>query len=256
MVLIGQLVVGVVYEINNLIGYVYFNLGSLQEYLCSLFIVIEVYECVLCVLDLKVLILEIDDICDCLDIDFISCDLLQLMVELCEGIEWVICIVCDLKDFLYFGCDELWKLVDLYVGLELIINIIWNEFKYKVILVCEFGQLFLVECLLLELNQVYMNLLFNVGYVIVECGMIMVCIGVDGDYVWVEFEDIGGGILLELCQCIFDLFFIIKLVGSGIGLGLLIFYSIINKYYGCIDLDSMFGVGLCFCVVLLVKQLC
>src|SRR5690554_4756563 len=41
---IGQLAAGVAHEINNPIGYVHSNLGSLQEYLSSLFALIDVYE--------------------------------------------------------------------------------------------------------------------------------------------------------------------------------------------------------------------
>lgn len=254
MASIGQLAAGVAHEINNPIGYVHSNLGSLQEYLRSLFTVIEAYERALRAPDPKQLIPEIDDIRDRLDIDFISRDLPQLMAESREGIERVTRIVRDLKDFSYSGRDESWKLVDLHAGLESTINIIWNELKYKVTLHREFGQLPLVECLPSELNQVYMNLLLNAGHAIAERGTITVRTGVDGDHAWVEFEDTGGGISPELRQRIFDPFFTTKPVGSGTGLGLSISYSIINKHNGRIDLDSTPGVGSRFRVVLPIKQ--
>lgn len=251
---IGQLAAGVAHEINNPIGYVHSNLGSLQEYLRSLFTVIEAYERALRAPDPKALIPEIDDIRNRFDIDFISRDLPQLMAESREGIERVTRIVRDLKDFSYSGRDESWKLVDLHSGLESTINIIWNELKYKVTLQREFGQLPLVECLPSELNQVYMNLLLNAGHAIAERGTITVRTGVDGDHVWVEFEDTGGGISPELRQRIFDPFFTTKPVGSGTGLGLSISYSIVNKHHGRIDLDSTPGVGSRFRLVLPIKQ--
>ena len=254
MASIGQLAAGVAHEINNPIGYVHSNLGSLQEYLRSLFTVIEAYERALRAPDPKTLIPEIDDIRHRLDIDFISRDLPQLMAESREGIERVTRIVRDLKDFSYSGRDESWKLVDLHSGLESTINIIWNELKYKVELHREFGQLPLVECLPSELNQVYMNLLLNAGHAIADRGVITVRTGVDGEHAWVEFEDSGGGISPELRQRIFDPFFTTKPVGSGTGLGLSISYSIINKHNGRIDLDSTPGVGSTFRVVLPIKQ--
>ena len=254
MASIGQLAAGVAHEINNPIGYVHSNLGSLQEYLRSLFTVIEAYERALRAPDPKTLIPEIDDIRDRLDIDFISRDLPQLMAESREGIERVTRIVRDLKDFSYSGRDESWKLVDLHSGLESTINIIWNELKYKVELHREFGPLPLVECLPSELNQVYMNLLLNAGHAIAERGVITVRTGVDGEHVWVEFQDSGGGISPELRQRIFDPFFTTKPVGSGTGLGLSISYSIINKHNGRIDLDSTPGVGSTFRIVLPIKQ--
>ncbi len=254
MASIGQLAAGVAHEINNPIGYVHSNLGSLQEYLRSLFTVIEAYERALRAPDPKALIPEIDDIRDRLDIDFISRDLPQLMAESREGIERVTRIVRDLKDFSYSGRDESWKLVDLHAGLESTINIIWNELKYKVTLERRYGELPMIECLPSELNQVYMNLLLNAGHAIADRGNIVVSTGVSGDEVWVEFKDNGSGISPELRQRIFDPFFTTKPVGSGTGLGLSISYGIINKHHGRIDLESTVGEGSCFRIVLPTRQ--
>jgi len=254
MASIGQLAAGVAHEINNPIGYVHSNLGSLQEYLRSLFTVIEAYERALRAPDPKSQIPEIDDIRDRLDIDFISRDLPQLMAESREGIERVTRIVRDLKDFSYSGRDESWKLVDLHSGLESTINIIWNELKYKVTLERRYGELPMIECLPSELNQVYMNLLLNAGHAIAERGHIIVTTGVEGDEVWVEFQDDGAGISPELRQRIFDPFFTTKPVGSGTGLGLSISYGIINKHHGRIDLESTVGEGSRFRVVLPIRQ--
>ncbi|KRG64343.1 histidine kinase [Stenotrophomonas humi] len=254
MASIGQLAAGVAHEINNPIGYVHSNLGSLQEYLRSLFTVIESYERALRAPDPKALIHEIDDIRSRLDIDFISRDLPQLMAESREGIERVTRIVRDLKDFSYSGRDESWKLVDLHAGLESTINIIWNELKYKVTLERRYSELPMIECLPSELNQVYMNLLLNAGHAIADRGNIVVSTGVDGDEVWVEFQDDGAGISADLRQRIFDPFFTTKPVGSGTGLGLSISYGIINKHHGRIDLESTVGEGSRFRVVLPIRQ--
>ncbi len=254
MASIGQLAAGVAHEINNPIGYVHSNLGSLQEYLRSLFTVIEAYERALRAPDPKALIPEIDDIRDRLDIDFISRDLPQLMAESREGIERVTRIVRDLKDFSYSGRDESWKLADLRAGLDSTINIIWNELKYKVTLERRYGELPLVECLPSELNQVYMNMLLNAGHAIAERGTIIVSTGVEGEEVWIEFQDNGAGISPELRQRIFDPFFTTKPVGSGTGLGLSISYGIVNKHHGRIELDSAVGEGSRFRIVLPIRQ--
>ena len=254
MASIGQLAAGVAHEINNPIGYVHSNLGSLQEYLRSLFTLIEAYERALRAPDPKALISEIDDIRDRFDIDFISRDLPQLMAESREGIERVTRIVRDLKDFSYSDRSESWKLVDLHAGLESTINIIWNELKYKVTLERRYGELPLVECLPSELNQVYMNLLLNAGHSIEERGTIIVSTGQEDDHVWIEFRDSGAGIAPDLLQRIFDPFFTTKPVGSGTGLGLSISYGIINKHHGRIDVTSVVGEGSCFRIVLPVRQ--
>lgn len=254
MASIGQLAAGVAHEINNPIGYVHSNLGSLQEYLRSLFTVIEAYERALRAPDPKALIPEIDDIRQRFDIDFISRDLPQLMAESREGIERVTRIVRDLKDFSYSDRSESWKLVDLHAGLESTINIIWNELKYKVTLERRYGELPMIECLPSELNQVYMNMLLNAGHAIAERGTITVSTGGGADHVWVEFADTGSGISPELRQRIFDPFFTTKPVGSGTGLGLSISYGIVNKHHGRIELDSAPGEGSRFRIVLPIRQ--
>jgi len=254
MASIGQLAAGVAHEINNPIGYVHSNLGSLQEYLRSLFTLIEAYERALRAPDPKALLSEIDDIRTRFDIDFISRDLPQLMAESREGIERVTRIVRDLKDFSYFDRAESWKLVDLHAGLDSTINIIWNELKYKVTLQRNYGELPLVECLPSELNQVYMNLLLNAGQSISERGTIEISTGQEGDQVWIEFKDSGAGIAPDLLQRIFDPFFTTKPVGSGTGLGLSISYGIINKHHGRIDVTSVLGQGACFRIVIPTRQ--
>ncbi|CAD0338104.1 MULTISPECIES: ATP-binding protein [Xanthomonas] len=258
MASIGQLAAGVAHEINNPIGYVHSNLGSLQEYLRSLFTLIEAYERALQAPDPKALIPEIDEIRNRADIDFISRDLPQLMAESREGIERVTRIVRDLKDFSYSDRSESWKMVDLHAGLESTINIIWNELKYKVTLERNYAELPLVECLPSELNQVYMNMLLNAGQAIVERGTIIVTTGresTDGtEQVWIQFQDTGAGIAPDLMQRIFDPFFTTKPVGSGTGLGLSISYGIINKHHGRIDVESTPGQGASFRIVLPVRQ--
>ncbi len=254
MASIGQLAAGVAHEINNPIGYVHSNLGSLQEYLRSLFTVIEAYERALHAPDPKLMVPEIEEIRGRLDIDFISRDLPQLLAESREGIERVTRIVRDLKDFSYSGRGDSMRRVDIHTGLESTINIIWNELKYKVTLERRYAELPLVECLPSELNQVWMNLLLNAGHAIGERGNIVVATGQEGDMVWVEFRDSGNGIPAEVLKRIFDPFFTTKPVGSGTGLGLSISYSIVNKHHGRIDVDSAPGQGSAFRVWLPVAQ--
>lgn len=254
MASIGQLAAGVAHEINNPIGYVHSNLGSLQEYLRSLFTVIEAYERALHAPDPKQMLPEIEEIRGRLDIDFITRDLPQLLAESREGIERVTRIVRDLKDFSYSGRGDSWRRVDLHAGLESTINIIWNELKYKVTLERRYAELPLIECLPSELNQVWMNLLLNAGHAIGERGSIVVSTGQEQDMAWVEFRDSGPGIAPDVLKRVFDPFFTTKPVGSGTGLGLSISYSIINKHHGRIDVDSVPGEGSAFRVWLPVNQ--
>ena len=255
MASIGQLAAGVAHEINNPIGYVHSNLGTLQAYLRSLFTLIDLYERALASAQPTTFVPEIQDLRQREDFDFIARDLPQLMAESREGIERVTRIVRDLKDFSHLDRSDVWKKVDLHAGLESTINIIWNELKYKVTLERGYGELPLVECLPSELNQVYMNLLLNAGQAISERGTITVTSGCEGaSHVWIAIQDNGIGISSAHLPRIFDPFFTTKPVGRGTGLGLAISYRIVDKHHGRIDVQSQPGQGSRFRVVLPIEQ--
>lgn len=251
---IGQLAAGVAHEINNPIGYVHSNLGSLQEYVGNLFALIDVYERAIRAPDPHAMRSEIDATRERLDVDFISRDLPQLLTESRQGIERVTGIVRDLRDFSRSDREHAWRLADLHAGLDSTINIVWNELRYKATLEKQYGTLPMVECLQSELNQVFMNLLLNAGQAIDGEGVITVRTGHDPGQVWVEIGDTGSGIPPEVLQRIFDPFFTTKAVGKGTGLGLSISYGIVAKHHGRIEVDSSPQIGSRFRVILPVRQ--
>ena len=251
---IGQLAAGVAHEINNPIGYVHSNLGSLQEYVGNLFALIDVYERALRSADPHAMRSEIDATRERLDVDFISRDLPQLLTESRQGIERVTGIVRDLRDFSRSDREHAWRLADLHAGLDSTINIVWNELRYKAKLEKHYGTLPMIECLQSELNQVFMNLLLNAGQAIDGEGVITVRTGHDPGQVWVEIGDTGSGIAPEMLQRIFDPFFTTKAVGKGTGLGLSISYGIVAKHHGRIEVDSAPQAGSRFRVILPVRQ--
>ncbi len=254
MASIGQLAAGVAHEINNPIGYVHSNLGSLQEYLHSLFQLIEAYERALRAPDPRAMLPELEDIRKRCDFEFIRVDLPQLMAESRQGIERVTQIVRNLKEFSYSDRDQSWRSADLHAGLESTINIVWNELKYKVTLERHYGKLPPVQCRLSELNQVFMNMLLNASQAIEDRGTITISTGVEGEEVWVQFEDTGEGMPEDVQQNIFDPFFTTKPVGSGTGLGLSISYGIVKSHNGRIDVSSTHGLGSCFRITLPIRQ--
>lgn len=48
----------------------------------------------------------------------------------------------------------------------------------------------------------------------------------EGCYVWLMVSDMGSGMVLEILKWIFELFFMMKGLGEGIGLGFLVVYGI------------------------------
>ena len=255
MASIGQLAAGVAHEINNPIGYVYSNLGTLEKYVQDTFSMIDLYEQAEGAISDDTVRARLKAAREKLDIGFLKEDLGALMSESKDGITRVKKIVQNLKDFSHVDSSDEWHFADLYKGLDSTLNIVHNEIKYKANVVREYGDLPEVECLPSQLNQVFMNLLVNAAHAIEERGTITVRTGRQGDEVWVEVADTGKGIAPEHLKKIFDPFFTTKPVGKGTGLGLSLSYGIVQKHHGRIEVQSEVGKGTTFRVWLPHRQL-
>ena len=251
MASIGQLAAGVAHEINNPIGYVHSNLGSLEGYVEDIFRMLEVYAGVeRDHAEQAGMFAEAKAMREKLDIDFLKDDVHALLAETREGIGRVKKIVQDLKDFSRTGAEDEWQWADLHKGLDSTLNIVNNEIKYKARVVREYGTLPEIECLPSQLNQVFMNLLVNAAHAIDQQGTITVRSGADAASLWVEVSDTGSGIAPENLKRIFEPFFTTKPVGKGTGLGLSLSYSIVQKHGGRLEVDSEPGRGTTFRVTL------
>lgn len=254
MASIGQLAAGVAHEINNPIGYVHSNLGTLQEYVEGLLGMLEAHERALAAGDLVAARAGTQALRERLDLDFIINDVPKLLSESREGIERVCKIVQDLKEFSHAGHNEPMRLADLRRGLESTINIVWNDLKYKVRLEKHYGELPPVECRISEINQVLLNLLLNAGQAIEESGTITIATGTEGGEAWISIADSGCGIPAETLTRIFDPFYTTKPIGRGTGIGLAVAYGIITRHHGRIEVRSRVGAGSIFRVVLPIRQ--
>lgn len=255
MAAIGQLAAGVAHEINNPIGYINSNLGTLKHYVEDLLELTELYQVSESSLDKKhpELTGHIQNIKDRIDLEYIKEDLPNLVRESQEGAERVRRIVQDLKEFSHVDEAE-WQWADLHKGLDSTLNIVHNELKYKAEIQKAYGELPRVECIASQLNQVFMNLLVNAAHAIEKQGVISLRTGCDGDNVWIAIEDTGTGIPADKLTRIFEPFYTSKPVGVGTGLGLSLSYSIIKKHHGRIDVTSEVGRGSCFTIHLPVKH--
>jgi len=252
---IGQLAAGVAHEINNPIGFIFSNFGTLERYLDDLFQMLSAYEQAEPALAGTPVGAQLKALREKVELEFLKEDIPSLMNESKDGITRVRNIVQNLKDFSRVDTSQEWVLADLHHGISSTLNIVNNEIKYKADVVKEYGEIPDIECLPSELNQVFMNLLVNAAHSIqAERGMITIRTGTEGDTVWVDVEDNGGGIAKENLGRIFDPFFTTKAVGKGTGLGLSLSYGIVKKHFGQIDVFSEIGVGTRFRVTLPVQH--
>lgn len=245
---IGQLAAGVAHEINNPIGYVQSNLGTLDRYLENLFAIIAAHEAA----DTGKSDREtVNQLRNLLEFDYLKEDVPVLLSEFREGVGRVRKIVQDLRDFSRVDQTQDWQLTDLHQCLESTLNIASNDIKYKADVHREYGELPQIRCLPSQLNQVFLNLLVNASQAIdSKRGTITIRTGRADEQVWVEIADNGCGIPEDIRHRIFDPFFTTKPVGKGTGLGLSLSYGIIKKHHGQIDIASTPGQGTTFRITL------
>ena len=254
MASIGQLAAGVAHELNNPIGFVHSNLGTLDGYLHDLLAIIEAYEHLIVNQPESAELTALHRRLEECDFAFLKGDIFNLVSESKDGLGRVRKIVQDLKSFSRVGEQE-WQEADLHQGLDSTLNIVWNELKYKCQVVKEYGDIPPVHCLISQLNQVFMNLLVNAGHAIERQGTITIRTRRHGDdAVCVEVADTGSGIAAENLTRIFDPFFTTKPVGQGTGLGLSLSYNIVRRHHGRIEVDSTPGQGTTFRIILPLRQ--
>ncbi len=239
MASIGQLAAGVAHEINNPVGFVHSNLGTLKKYSTQLLTLLE--HC-------RTGQAKEADFQQA-DYDYLKGDISDLIDESLDGLQRVRKIVGDLKDFSRIDHAEM-AAADLNAGIKSTLNVVWNELKYKAEVVLELGDIPPVNCMAAQINQVLMNLLVNAAQAISEHGKITVRSGQGDKTVWIEVEDNGCGMPAEVLAHIFEPFYTTKPVGKGTGLGLSLSYDIIHKHGGQIEVRSQPGQGTCFRIVL------
>jgi signal transduction histidine kinase len=252
---IGQIAAGVAHEINNPIGYVLSNLGTLGSYLPRLFELCDAYIAAESAGEATgEMLMRARGIREKMKFDYVRTDTGALMTESLEGIQRVKNIVQDLKNFSRGAVDEAWERIDLHEALDRMLNIARSEIKYKVKIETDYGDLPRVECQPSRLHQVFLNLLVNAAQAIEVSGTIRISTGCSASDVWVCFEDTGCGIPGDQLNRIFDPFFTTKEVGEGTGLGLSVSYAIVHRHGGRIDVESEVGKGSRFTVRLPIKR--
>ncbi|NUO53072.1 MAG: PAS domain-containing protein [Polyangiaceae bacterium] len=230
LVALGRMAAGVAHEINNPLAYVQANLQFAAEELERL---------------------------QSADIETVALSLsesLAALREASEGADRVRAIVRDLR-----GLSQLdpgpRRPTALTAVVETALKLAGSEIKSRGLLTRSFGPVPPVLAHEPRLVQVFLNLLLNAAYALdgrqQEAPEIRIAIGTDPTgRAFVEIVDTGTGIRDADLPRLFDPFFTTRAPGEGLGLGLSVCHQIISALGGRIDVESRFGVGSTFRVIL------
>ncbi len=248
MAAVGQLAAGVAHEINNPIGFVSSNLGSLSGYVEHMLTLLAAYEKIRPGMPAS-LRAGIDSLPAHAELAYIREDAPELLRESKEGLARVKRIVNDLRDFTRMDTADRAP-TDIHAVLDSALQVVGNELKYKAEVVKAYAALPPVVCNAAQLGQVFVNLLVNAAQAIEGHGTITLCTGTAAQAVWIDISDTGAGMAPEIQQRIFEPFYTTKPVGQGTGLGLSITWDIVKRHGGSLEVQSSPGQGTRFRITL------
>ena len=242
---LGQLAAGVAHEINNPIGFVMSNIGTLKEYTTVIANYLSLANRLVASSDSEIAnsMREMDNQ---ENFDYLMGDIKDIISDCDDGLIRIKDIVANLKSFSRLDKKEQ-SLFDINSCIEGVIKVVWNELKYKV----ELKRVFSPDIPLVkghegQIGQVIMNILINAAHAIEVSGEIVIETKVMNGKLLVVVSDTGKGMSKKIQEKIFDPFFTTKSVDKGTGLGLSISYGIIENHGGEINLKSIEGKGTVF----------
>jgi signal transduction histidine kinase len=258
MASLGQMVAGLVHEINTPLGYVRNNVEMTRTALDDATRLVAAQEAVIDALsgdtmpgdDLDRRLEEIAELRMRVDSTALE-DLCALLDDTLHGVGQIGDLVVNLKDFSRLDQSGMQK-ADINKLVESALKIVQHILRKRdIAVVHEPGELPEIFCAPAQINQVLLNLLGNAAQAIEhDHGRVVVRTQALDRRVLVLVEDNGKGIAAADLPRIFDPFFTTKPVGQGTGLGLAISHQIIEQHGGVIRVASRPGIGTRFLVVL------
>lgn len=261
---VGQLAAGIAHEINTPLQYVGDNTRFLRDAFADLLMTLDwqnelVTACREQHLEPELLARIMETVKRC-DVEYLSEEIPQAILQSLDGLECVTKIVQSMNDFTHPGSTEM-KSVDLNKSIESTVTVTRNEWKYIADLELDFDtNLPPVLCFASEINQVILNLIINAVHAIQDVvgdssdrGKIKITTQIDksGKNAEIRISDTGAGIPEDIRGRIFDPFFTTKEVGKGTGQGLAISHRlIVGKHGGKLTFETEKGCGTTFIISL------
>jgi two-component system NtrC family sensor kinase len=246
MASVGQLAAGVAHEINNPLGFIISNLGTLNKYGEALKEYEQAATAMLASCS-EADRTKMNALQEKLDLSFLMEDMPMLIKESRDGAERVRVIVQSLKNFSAVDQEGV-QSININDYLDSTVNVAWNELKDKAEVVRSYGVLPPILGRTQEIGQVFLNILRNAVQAIAERGIIHLKTSYENGMVTIAITDNGCGIPPDVIGRVFEPFFTTHPPGHGTGLGLSVCYDIVNKHGGTIDVTSTVGKGTKFTI--------
>ncbi len=253
MASLGQLTAGVAHEINNPVNFVLSNINPLKRDIKDVIDIQKKYEEVIKSNNLENQFQEIKKLKNDLDYKYTLDEIDKLLDGIEEGGNRTAEIVKGLRNFSRLDEGEK-KIANINDSIDSTLMMLKNQFKNRIEIEIEFGEIPDILSYPGKLNQVFMNLLSNAGQAIDGKGKIKIKTWNNDESIFVSIKDNGNGMDEKTKSKIFEPFFTTKDVGKGTGLGLSISYGIIQDHKGTIDVKSELNKGTEFIITLPNKQ--
>lgn len=253
---VGKLAAGIAHEINNPIGFVKSNLGTLHEYVSDIKTFIQAavdletccnkHEAQLTALpELTNALNNLSGIGERIGLDAIMDDFSGIIAESKEGTNRVSKIVSDLKTF--SSIDNPGRtFTDINSCIDNTVGIMTGALQTRAEIVKDLGDIPNIPCHRDQINQVLLNVLYNASDAAGDGGKIVIKTRTGkspAPSVEISISDTGPGIPQEHINRIFEPFFTTREIGKGMGLGLSVARDLVRNHGGDIRADSHPGKG-------------
>jgi len=241
---LGELAAGIVHEINNPLAFVDGNLVNLLKFSQKMMGLFDGYDLLNLPEDIRQ---DIEKRKEEINYDYLRKRMPDMIEKARDGVGRIRNIVDDMKTFSR-QADSKFEEANIHDSLNSALNIMVYEYKNRIEIIKDYGNMPAVKCNIAKLSQVFINLLVNACHAIKEKGSIVIKTCLEGNMAVISISDSGEGIPESAKNKIFESFFTTKEAGKGTGLGLSISLRIIKEHHGELTLTSVMGEGTTFTI--------
>lgn len=163
------------------------------------------------------------------------------------ALDRILKIIQSLKSFTRLDEAKFQK-ANIHQGLESALTLLEHEIRQQIAIIKQYGNLPEIYCYPDEINQVFMNLLMNAVQATPGGGTITIKTYTENRFVCIRISDTGKGIPDEKLEHLFEPGFTADQSRVKMRTGLYTTYNILHKHKGDISVESKVGKGTAFTV--------